>query len=148
METSKPQAALQGVAEEAPRPSHSSHGILYYTFPLSVERLSGTVDTLNVVVSQGLLERCPVRLGDTYRLTGEIRSFNNRSGVGSRLVITFFTRTLSPAQGECANDLELTGVLCKAPVVRRTPLGREICDLLLAVNLPCIAWGSLARSCG
>ena len=76
--------------------------------------------------------------------------------MGSRLVITFFARSISPAQGDHDNRLELRGALCKAPVLRRTPLGREICDLLLAVNrpygrsdyLPCIAWGSLARACG
>lgn len=155
METASNQAALQGTATAAPQPSHSSHGVVYYLFPLSVRRLSGTADVLNVVIPEGLLNHCPIEVGREYRLTGEIRSFNNRSGVGNRLVITFFARTAAPAQGEDQNDLELTGVLCKAPVLRRTPLGREICDLLLAVNrrygradyLPCIAWGSLARSC-
>ena len=156
METSKNRAALQGVAEGAPRPSHINHGVTYYTFPLAVERLSGAVDTLNVVASEEVLEQCPVAAGEEYRLTGEVRSFNNHTGLGARLVITFFARTMEPAQGEHENRLELTGVLCKAPILRRTPLGREICDMLLAVNrrygradyLPCIAWGSLARSCG
>jgi len=156
METSKNRAALQGLAAAAPRPSHANHGQTYFIFPLEVERLSGTVDTLNVIASQEVLERCPVEPGEEYLLTGEVRSFNNRSGVGSRLVITFLARTIAPARGEHANRLELCGVLCKAPNLRRTPLGREICDLLLAVNrrygradyLPCIAWGALARSCG
>ena len=152
----KNQALLLGRAGDDPKPSHMNHGVTYHTFPLEVERLSGAKDILNVVVSEELLHTCPVRPGETYRVTGEVRSFNNRSGVGSRLVITFFARSLAPGEGEHDNRLELEGVLCKPPVLRRTPLGREICDLLLAVNrpygrsdyLPCIAWGSLARSCG
>ena len=85
-----------------------------------------------------------------------MRSFNNKSGKGSRLVITLYAKELRPAAGEHENQLLLAGVLCKPPVVRRTPLGRDICDLMLAVNrrygradyLPCIAWGGLARRCG
>lgn len=156
METGRNRATLAGRAERSCQYSHTNHGVDYYTFPLEVERLSGAVDTLNVVLPQHLLAQCPVLPGECYRLDGEVRSFNNRSGVGSRLVITFFARALEPCREDYANSLELTGVLCKAPVVRRTPLGREICDLLLAVNrrygrsdyLPCIAWGAVARSCG
>ena len=88
-------------------------------------------------------------------IEGEVRSFNNKSGRGSRLVITLFARNIRPSQGEHVNELVLSGALCKPPVYRRTPMGREICDLLLAVNrrygradyLPCIAWGALARQC-
>ncbi|MEG2119505.1 MAG: single-stranded DNA-binding protein, partial [Pseudoflavonifractor sp.] len=77
-------------------------------------------------------------------------------GRGSRLVITLYARTLLLAGGAHSNELVLAGVLCKPPTVRRTPLGREICDLMLAVNrkygradyLPCIAWGILAEHCG
>ncbi len=148
-------ALLSGRAEECPRLSHSSHGIRYSIFPLRVERLSGAADVLNVVASEQTLERCPVTAGQSYTAAGEIRSFNNRSGVGSRLVITFFARELSPGTGEDQNRLELAGTLCRPTTLRRTPLGREICDLLLAVNrpygrsdyLPCIAWGALARTC-
>lgn len=150
------QAVLLGQAAAQAQPSHANHGMAYFVFPLEVERLSGATDTLNVVCSEELLSACPVQSGKTYRVTGEVRSFNNRSGIGSRLVITFFAKTLVPAQGSHDNHLELSGVLCKAPTLRRTPLGREICDLLLAVNrrygradyLPCITWGALARSCG
>ena len=88
-------------------------------------------------------------------IEGEVRSFNNKSGHGSRLVITLYARSVAPGEGEHANDLVLAGVLCKPPVLRRTPLGRDICDLMLAVNrrygradyLPCIAWGALAQRC-
>lgn len=150
------EAVLLGRATGEPRPSHANHGVTYFLFPLEVERLSGAVDTLNVICSQELLAECPVTPGESYRARGEVRSFNNRSGVGSRLVITFFAKSLEPTEGGNDNRLELTGVLCKEPNLRRTPLGREICDLLLAVNrrygradyLPCITWGALARSCG
>ena len=150
------QALLLGRAVGVPQPSHTNHGVTYFIFPLEVERLSGAVDTLNVVAGEDLLAACPVVPGQVYRAAGEVRSFNNRSGVGSRLVITFFAKVLEPAEGGSDNHLALTGVLCKAPNLRRTPLGREICDLLLAVNrrygradyLPCITWGSLARTCG
>ena len=150
------QAVLIGRAAGQAQPSHSNHGVTYFIFPLEVERLSGAVDTLNVVCSEETLALCPVLPGQLYQALGEVRSFNNRSGVGSRLVITLFAKTLESAQGPCDNRLELTGVLCKTPNLRRTPLGREICDLLLAVNrrygradyLPCITWGALARSCG
>ena len=88
---------------------------------------------------------------------GEVRSYNNRTGTGSKLVITVLVRSAQPAQPEEGeNRLVLAGTLCRRPTARRTPLGREICDLLLAVNrsygradyLPCIAWGSLAAHCG
>lgn len=147
---------LAGRAAGEVRFSHTNHGTEYDTFPLEVKRLSGAADVLNIVVSRELLAGCPVREGTPCRVTGQVRSFNNRSGVGARLVITFFAQTIEPWQGEDENRLELTGVLCKEPVVRRTPLGREIADLLLAVNrrygrsdyLPCIAWGGAARTCG
>ncbi len=150
------QALLLGRAAGEAQPSHANHGVTYFVFPLEVERLSGAADTLNVVCSEELLAACPVIPGQSYRAIGEVRSFNNRSGVGSRLVITFFAKTLEPGEDGFDNHLELTGVLCKAPNLRRTPLGREICDLLLAVNrrygradyLPCITWGALARFCG
>ena len=154
---SKNQAFLRGRVGAAPHVSHLNHGVIYYQFPLEVERLSGAVDTLNILAPQGLLEACPVTAGEEYELTGEVRSYNNRSGQGSKLVITVLARSAQPGgpeEGE--NRLVLSGVLCRRPVVRRTPLGREICDLLLAVNrrygradyLPCIAWGALARYCG
>ena len=149
-------AALRGTVDALPAFSHENHGVAYQVFPLAVPRLSGTVDRLNVVAARPLLEACPLSPGDRVEVLGEVRSFNNRTGPGSRLVITLFARSVAPTGEEPANHLELSGVLCKPPVLRRTPLGREICDLMLAVNrkygradyLPCIAWGTLARRCG
>ena len=136
--------------------SHETHGVVYETFPLRVARLSGSTDCLNVIVPQSMLTDNPVTAGMPVEVEGEVRSFNNRTGIGSRLVITLHAKTLRRGEGPNENRLTLAGVLCKPPVLRRTPLGREICDLMVAVNrrygradyLPCITWGALARCCG
>ena len=115
---------LRGQVAGAPALSHRNHGIDYYIAPFRVPRLSGTDDTLNLIAAAPDADLWAV--GNWLTVQGEVRSYNNRSGQGSKLV------------------------------GRRTPLGREICDLLLAVNrpygradyLPCIAWGSLAAHCG
>ena len=156
MEWSENRALLRGTAAGAPEVSHENHGVRYWTFPLAVRRLSGREDRLNIIAAEPLLARCPVRPGEELEVEGEVRSFNNKSGRGSRLVITLYARRLAPGEGEHCNELHLAGVLCKPPILRRTPLGREICDLMLAVNrrygradyLPCIAWGALAEACG
>ena len=148
-------ALLRGTAAADPVWSHETHGVVYELFPLEVLRLSGSADRINIIAPRTLLEHCPVRAGMPLEVEGEVRSFNNKSGRGSRLVITLHARSLRPGNGPDENRLVLAGVLCKPPVLRRTPLGREICDLMLAVNrrygrsdyLPCIAWGALARRC-
>ena len=149
-------ALLRGTAAADPVWSHETHGVVYDTFPLHVQRLSGSIDCLNVIVPKSMLADNPVPAGMPVEVEGEVRSFNNRTGIGSRLVITLHARTLRRGEGPNENRLTLAGVLCKPPVLRRTPLGREICDLMLAVNrkygradyLPCISWGALARCCG
>ncbi len=143
----------QGVGE--PMRSHQNHGVYYYVVPLRVPRLSGTDDVLNIVTADP--DPAVWTPGKWVGVQGEVRSYNNRSGQGSKLVITVLARSVCPDEAqEGENRLVLAGALCRKPVVRRTPLGREICDLLLAVNrpygradyLPCIAWGSLAAHCG
>jgi len=124
--------------------------------PIEVCRLSGTADHLNVVLSREQLEAIDPRPGERLTVRGEVRTFNNRSGVGRRLVVSVFAREVCREEGEDENHLELSGTLCKPPTLRSTPLGRTICDMILAVNrrygradyLPCIAWGSLAHRCG
>ena len=146
---------LRGTVLGAPEFSHENHGEDYYRFLLRVERLSGAEDLLPVLVSRTQLERRSVFPGQELTVEGEVRSFNNRSGVGSRLVLTVFARSLEEQSGFAENRVRLAGVLCRTPIYRRTPLGREICDLILAVNrrygradyLPCIAWGTVARTC-
>ena len=127
-------ALLRGTAAGSPVFSHENHGVAYDLFPLSVQRLSGAADRLNVVLPRSLLTACPVYEGLPLEVQGEVRSFNNRSGSGSRLVITVLARELAPTAEKPANHLALAGALCKPPILRRTPLGREICDLMLAVN--------------
>lgn len=144
---------LCGRAAGEPKLSHINHGESFYRFPLSVERLSGQEDRLPVILPRPLLEAHPVHTGDVLTLTGQLRSFNNRSGQGPRLVISVFVRELIPGGAAPFNQIQLSGILCKTPTLRRTPLGREICDLILAVNrrygradyLPCIAWGVIAQ---
>lgn len=156
MEQKENRVVLRGTVADQAVLSHQVHGIDFYRFPLSVPRLSGREDLLNILYPRASLEEALPQAGSFVEVTGEVRSFNNRSGVGNRLVITVLARSVTPAEGEPCNQVVLRGVLCKPPVLRRTPLGRDICDLLLAVNrryrradyLPCIAWGSLAIHCG
>ena len=147
-------AHLRGVLSSPPRFSHFGRDGAYYVFTLSSERLSGTCDDINVIARSRLLENLEISASEKIDVLGEIRSFNNKSGVGPRLVITVFARALWFDDGEDENIIELSGVLCKPPNLRVTPMGREICDLMLAVRrrygrsdyLPCIAWGSSARA--
>lgn len=144
-----------GTVQEEPEFSHENHGEDYFRVPLRIYRLSGSEDTLPITVSRTQLEQRSIHTGDRVEVDGELRSFNNRSGTGSRLVLTVFARSIRSAEGEDRNSVTLSGVLCKQPIYRRTPLGREICDLTLAVNrrygradyLPCIGWGAVARTC-
>ena len=141
---------LEGTALEAPVLSHENHGTRFYRFPLEVPRLSGTPDTLPVLLPEPLLDT--VHTEAPLRVQGQLRSFNNRSGVGNRLVLTVYAQAIQPGTGEPCNRILLSGALCKPPNFRRTPLGRSICDLMLAVSrrygradyLPVIAWGQLA----
>ena len=149
--TSQNEVLLEGIPLDAPAPSHENHGTRFYRFLLQVPRLSGTPDTLPVLLPEPLTDR--VLPGAPLRIQGQMRSFNNRSGVGSRLVLTVYGQVLTPGLGEPCNHIILAGSLCKAPIFRRTPLGRSICDLMLAVNrafgksdyIPCIAWGRNAQ---
>ena len=116
-------AELCGTVTALPRYSHESRGIRFFTFPLRTCRLSGTADTLNIVVRESLLPQDGLLESGPVRVTGELRSFNNKSGVGNKLVLTVFARELSPG-GEDDNRITLTGNLCKEPVLRVTPMGR------------------------
>jgi len=140
---------LCGRIEATPLFSHYSHGEKFSIFPIVIERLSQTCDIINIIANDNILKCLELKVGDFISLSGELRSFNNKSGVGSRLVVTAYAREIYMNTAEYKNELSLSGVICKKPVYRKTPLGREICDLMLAVNrrygradyLPCIAWG-------
>ena len=156
MEACNNQVLLRGTVAGEAALSHEAHGIPFYRVPLAVPRLSGREDRVNLLCPHAGPEDPLPPPGAYVEVSGEVRSFNNRSGVGSRLVITVLAREIRPGLGEPCNQVTLWGALCKPPVLRRTPLGRDICDLLLAVGrryrradyLPCIAWGSLAHLCG
>jgi single-strand DNA-binding protein len=144
---------LRGVLASPPRFSHAGRNELFYIFTLSVERLSGTPDHINIIARSDLIDCLEIEESSKIEVAGELRSFNNKSGRGSRLVITVFAYEISFTEGEDINCVELCGALCKPPNLRRTPMGRDICDLMLAVPrrygrsdyLPCIAWGKLAE---
>ncbi len=144
--------SLRGTAAGEPVYSHENHGQEFYRFFLAVSRLSGQEDLLPVIAAKSQLAPLLPLTGQRLMVEGQLRSFNNRSGTGSRLVISVFPRILMPTVEEDLNTIRLSGVLCKPPVLRRTPLGRCISDMMLAVNrrygradyLPCIAWGQIA----
>lgn len=146
-------ALLCGSVSQPPQPSHTNHGQQFFRFLLSVPRLSGQCDLIPVMVPQQLLESCPLREGDNVTVSGQLRSFNNRSGSGPRLVISLLARSITLCEGAPCNVVHLCGTICKTPTFRRTPMGRQICDVILAVNrrygradyLPCISWGVIAE---
>lgn len=147
---------MRGTAVGEPVLSHENHGQRFCCFPFAVRRLSGQMDTLRVIVSSGQLEGLLPLEGRRLAIEGQLRSFNNRSGSGSKLVISVFARSAAPTAEDDLNNIRLRGVICKPPVLRRTPLGRCISDMMLAVNrrygradyLPCIAWGQVAMITG
>ncbi|MEG1633007.1 MAG: single-stranded DNA-binding protein [Oscillospiraceae bacterium] len=144
---------LRGTLAGAPVFSHESRGERFFTFPVETTRLSGAVDRLNVVAREAQLVSLAAEEEPFVHVIGELRSFNNKRGEGSRLIITVFARELTLDTGEEINSVALTGALCKPPNLRTTPMGRDICDLMLAVGrrygrsdyLPCICWGLRAR---
>jgi len=148
--TTRNEVLLEGTTLGEPAWSHENHGTQFFRAYLQVPRLSGQADVLPVLLPGGLAAQTAA--DRPLRVRGQLRSFNNRSGVGSRLVLTVYAQELQPGTDEPHNQITLSGALCKPPIFRRTPLGRSICDLMLAVPrrygradyLPVIAWGQLA----
>ncbi len=153
MENTANRAELCGSFATLPELSHENHGQKFYHFYLEVPRLSGTADAVRVVVPERVLLSTELEQGDLLFVQGQIRSYNEHTPEGHRLRVFAYADFLQCREGEPLNDISLNGTLCKPPVYRRTPLGREICDLMLAVPrgyrrtdyLPCIAWGQTAR---
>ncbi len=144
---------LRGELAELPQFSHENHGIRFDRFTLEVQRLSGNRDRVPVIAAHGLLEGLDPSGGNMIEVSGQLRSYHNPSGQGRRLIISVLAGQVEITQGAPDNQVELQGRICREPVYRRTPLGREICDVMLAVerrygrmdHLPCILWGSLSR---
>ena len=158
--------------------SHEIYGERFYSFDLSVPRLSGNADIIPVTVSERLITDEMMQIGTKLLIKGQFRSYNSYENERNRLILTVFAKDIekledsSPKtevneEGEevqvndfvkketVTNEVVLIGYICKKPIYRQTPFGREIADLLLAVNraynksdyIPSIAWGRNARFC-
>ncbi len=153
MEQYENQIMLRGDLLGEPEFSHENHGKRFCRFLLEVQRLSGAVDTLPVVAREELLGSLELYPGLRLTVRGQVRSHNHTDESGRHLMIFVFACDLCPEDGEPINEVTLTGLLCREPTFRRTPLGREICDAMLAVPrafrradyLPCILWGRTAQ---
>ena len=137
--------------------SHEMYGEGFYTFNLDVMRLSDSVDTLNITVSERLLSDMKLTIGSEVIVEGQLRSYNKFIDGSNKLILTVFARNIEPCleHSKNPNEIFLDGYICKEPIYRTTPFGREIADVLLAVNraynksdyIPTIAWGRNARFC-
>ena len=149
---------IAGKIETPPIFSHEVYGEGFYNFELSVSRLSDSYDRIPVMISERLVGKDMLKLGSVIEIEGQFRSYNNYSSEdGNKLILTVFTRELRFLDDESEiknpDQIYLNGYLCKKPIYRTTPFGREITDMLLAVNrpynksdyIPCIAWGRNAR---
>ncbi len=153
MDTENNQLTLCGVIETPPTLDHEVFGEQFYRMDLRVPRLSGAQDLLPVTVSERLMNS-QVTPGVRLSVQGQLRSYNKVMGGAGRLLLTAFAQRLTPPDdSENPNTIHLIGAICKPPSFRTTPFGREIADLMLAVNrafgksdyIPCIAWGRTAR---
>lgn len=147
--------------------SHEIYGEKFYIFDLSVPRLSGNADIIPVTISERLLTTQDLYIGAKLQIDGQFRSYNSYDNEKNRLILTVFVKDvkfLEENENEdeiefkrdlISNEVILDGYICKKPIYRKTPFGREISDILLAVNrsynksdyIPCIAWGRNARFC-
>ena len=135
--------------------SHKTYGEVFYTFVLGVERRSGYVDEINVMISERLIYETPLQTGDFVEITGQIRTYNETVDGKNKLNVVVFVREILTNEDVVyyENYVFLEGFLCKSPIKRTSPLGRDICDLMIAVNrmynksdyIPCIAWGRNAN---
>ncbi len=146
--------------------SHEIYGESFYSFNLSIPRLSGNFDIIPITVSERLLKEDTLEEGKKLLIKGQFRSYNSYQNEKNRLILTVFAKDIAEVKDEeeendivrkdiVTNEVVLIGFICKAPIYRQTPFGREIADVLLAVNraynksdyIPCIAWGRNARFC-
>ena len=142
--------------------SHEIYGESFYLFNLEVPRLSGTEDIIPITISERLIANFDLTIGKKVVVEGQFRSYNSYENERNRLVLTVFAKDIIEYKEEeeeqkenRSNEVVLNGYICKKPIYRQTPFGREIADILLAVNraynksdyIPCIAWGRNARFC-
>jgi single-stranded DNA-binding protein len=144
---------LRGSLVALPEFSHENHGRRFFRFMLEVPRLSGAVDVLPVIAEENILGQLDPCGGEMLTVSGQVRSHNLRVDGARRLQIFVFATSVTAEDGEPINEVAVEGALCKEPIYRRTPLGREICDVMLAIPrafhradyLPCILWGRIAQ---
>ncbi|MGE5633491.1 MAG: single-stranded DNA-binding protein [Caulobacteraceae bacterium] len=146
---------VYGTVTAKPEFSHEMYGEGFYTVYLEVPRLSDISDMLPVTISERLVLGLNIDIGSRLLVEGQLRSYNKYQEGSNKLILTVFARNLKIADQEVKNpnQIYLDGFICKRPVYRTTPFGREITDMLLAVNrpynksdyIPCIAWGRNAR---
>lgn len=137
--------------------SHEMYGEGFYTFDMEVMRLSDTKDILNITVSERIITDEDLTIGNDIIVEGQLRSYNKFVDGANKLILTVFARNIEPCleKSKNPNEIFLDGYICKEPVYRTTPFGREISDVLLAVNraynksdyIPTIAWGRNSRFC-
>ena len=153
MEHTTNHVTIRGELVRLPEFSHENHGKRFFRFVLEVRRLSGAVDQLPVVAEEALVQGIDPCGGSMITVTGQVRSHNYRVEGVRRLMVFVFASTVCAEDGDPINEVILEGPLCREPTFRRTPLGREICDVMLAVPrpfhradyLPCILWGRTAH---
>ena len=148
-ETNK--AIVAGVVLTPLEFSHKTYGEAFYTFVLGIERRSGYVDEINVMISERLIFDNSPECDDFVEITGQVRTYNESVNGRNKLNVVIFAREILINRDVIyyENYIFLEGFLCKPPVKRTSPLGRDICDLMIAVNrmynksdyIPCIAWG-------
>ena len=161
-------AYISGVIAEEFCYSHDVYGEKFYTSIVDVERKSGVIDKVPIMVSERLADVGSLLIGDgdvtdkwvgeRVYIYGQFRSFNKHDGNRNHLILHLFAREFFCIDdiGHDDNSIELDGFICKEPIYRKTPYGREICDILLAVNrpygksdyIPCICWGRNAKFAG
>ena len=150
---------MAGWISKAPVFNHEIFGEGFYLLYMDIERLSGNVDCIPVLFSERLIEPTEINVGKWFFIKGQFRSYNVTEKNGRhKLKLLVFAREIQTQKSEQAfnNDILLDGFVCKAPIYRTTPFGREITDLLFAVNraynksdyLPCVVWGRNAKFCG
>lgn len=137
--------------------SHEMYGEGFYTFYFEVPRLSSTKDKLFVTISERLIGEMEIKVGSQLVIEGQLRSYNKFINGANRLILTVFVRNIAFCEEKSRNpnQIFLDGFICKQPIYRTTPFGREISDMLLAVNrsynksdyIPTIAWGRNSRFC-
>lgn len=144
---------LRGTLQALPVFSHENHSKRFLRFILEVPRLSGAIDELPVIAEESILAQLDPTGGDMLTVTGQVRSHNHRTEGIRHLMVFVFASSITVECGEPINDVVLSGTICRQPNFRRTPLGREICDVMVAVPrafhradyLPCIFWGRTAQ---